>query len=468
MVLTELITARAAELERRGAELASDGVRFAQVQFPLNSGVLRNKLVGLEKAISAKATGYNSAIYTLTDGDGEPIGDVVFQAAVSGVHNGYPDLLSLADPVTLVRVPWRENTACVILNTFMPDGSPCPLDVRGRLAELELRAAEMGYATKFAFEYEVFLFHNDSQAIKEGRFADLAPFGDEPGVYDNLRHPEFEDLGREFMSRMEMIGSPVVSFHSEYGHGMAEFAIAPGGALAAADSAARARLILSELCEQRGLVVTFMARCTGKGNGSGSGNHIHQSLMADGEPAFAAGRDGGLSDIARHYVGGLLETLPATHLAFRPNINSYRRMNRDEWCPEDASWGVESRMCAVRAVTVPAASSVRVEHRVAGADANPYMVAIAMLAGGLHGIQQAIEPPEPGTGGQAETRFAPLPRTFEASINAFAESPLARAAFGRELVEHYVASRRAELTGFEAWLEGHITEFEFARYFRAH
>ena len=467
MVLADL-SARAAELDGRGKELAAEGVRYVDAEFPITTGVLRSKLIRLEKAVSPKPAGFNAALLALTHGDGEPIGDVVFEAAIAGVHNGYPDILSIVDPATLVRTPWRPETAAVMLNTFMPDGSPCPLDVRARLADMEMRAASMGYVTKFAYEFEAFIFHGDDELIRQGRYSELVPYGPVPGVYDALRHPGFEALGREFLHRMHSIGAEVVAFHTEYGRGMVEFAMAPAPALAAADNAARARLYLAELCEERGLVVTFMPRFTARGVESSIGMHVHQSLTAEGDYAFAASEDGGLSDVARHYVAGLLHTLPETHVIFRPTINAYRRMSREEWAPEDASWGIESRMSAVRAVTFPSAGAVRLEHRVAGADANPYLVAIAALGGGLYGIEHRLDPGEPGTGSGQDPRFAPLPRTLEASLELFDESEFARDIFGRELVEHWSASRRAELAAFDTWLSQNITEFEFRRYFAAH
>jgi glutamine synthetase len=468
MLLTEELSARSAELAGRGKALAADDVRYVHLQFPTMAGALRSKLSPLEKVVSSKPIAFNSALLALTHGDGEPIGDVVFESAISGVHNGYPDILSVADPETLVRTGWRDGVAAVLINTFMPDGSPCGLDVRARLADLEMRAASMGYGTKFAFEFEAFMFHGDDQLMREGRYNELLPYGPVPGVYDQLRHPGFEGLGREFLDRMHSIGADVVAFHAEYGRGMFEFAMAPASALAAADNALRARLYLAELCEERGLAVTFMARFTAQGVESSSGLHVHQSLTADGDYAFAASDEGGLSEVARQYVGGLLHTLPEMHVVFRPTINSYRRMNREEWAPEDASWGVESRMSAVRAVTFPAAGAVRVEHRVAGADANPHLIAIAMLGGGLYGIEHRLDPGDPGTGSSEDPRFAALPRTLEASLELFEESELAREIFGRELVEHYAASRRAELAAFDTWMGQNITAFEFRRYFGAH
>jgi glutamine synthetase len=468
MLLTEHLSARATELAGRGKELAADGVRYVHVQFPTMPGALRSKLGPLEKAVSPKPTGFNSALFALTHGDGEPTADLVFESAISGVHNGYPDVLSVADPATLVRTPWRDGTAAVLINTFMPDGSPCPLDVRARLADIEMRAASIGYGTKFAYEFEAFLFHRDDELIRQGRYNELLPYGTVPGVYDHLRHPGFEALGREFMDRMHSIGADVVAFHTEYGRGMFEFAMTPTSALSAADNAARARLYLSELCEERGLVVTFMARFTAQGVDSSSGMHVHQSLTSEGDYAFASSEQGGFSEVARQYVGGLLQALPETHVIFRPTINSYRRMNRGEWAPEDSSWGVENRMAAVRAVTFPADSAVRVEHRVAGADANPHLVAIAMLGAGLHGIEHRLDPGEPGTGSVEDPRFLALSRTLEESLSLFEESEFARDIFGRELVEHYAASRRAELSAYATWMSQTISDFEFRRYFGAH
>lgn len=472
MNLAEEIERRAPELERLTGELAAQGARFAHVQFPTFPGGLRSKLAPLDKALHAGEHGFNAAIFGLMHGDGNPGGDVVFESAFSGAHNGWPDVLSLPDPATAVRLPWRTDTAAVILNTFMLDGSVCPIDVRAAIARQEDRAAALGFETRFALEYEVFLFHADAQAMAEGRYAELRPFGRDLGYCDHLRDPSFEDFARTYMERLASIGIGVAGLHTEYGRGMAEFALTPLPALAAADAAARARLYLAELCEERGLVATFMARCTALGTESTSGAHLHQSLVRDGANAFAATGDDGrpeLSQIARHYLGGLLATLPDLHVVFRPTVNSYRRMNRDEWTPVDVSWGVEHRTCAVRAVTHPFPGGVRLEHRVSGADTNPYLVVLASLGGGLHGIEHALEPGSPGTAGATEAAHRePLATSLSASTDAFAASGVAAEIFGPELVEHYVASRRAEVDAYQTWLDGHVTEFEFRRYFEAH
>ena len=273
------------------------------VQFPTLPGGLRSKMAPLESALSSHEHGFNAAILGLTHGDGNPRGDVVFESAVSGSHNGWPDILSLADPDSALIIPWRPATGAVILNTFNPDGSVSELDVRARIAIHEARAAELGYETRFAMEYEAFLFHGDDEALAEGRYQDLKPFGRDLAYCDHLRHPDFEEFAREFILRLKAIGIGIASFHTEYGRGMVEFALEPKPALQAADAAARARLYLVELCEERGLLATFMARCTAMGTESTSGAHLHQSLTHDGANAFASEGNGdgpALSDVALH------------------------------------------------------------------------------------------------------------------------------------------------------------------------
>jgi len=165
----------------------------------------------------------------------------------------------------------------------------------------------------------------------------------------------------------------------------------------------------------------------------------------------------------------VLAGLPDLHVIYRPTVNSYRRFDRTAWAPEDASWGVENRFCAVRAIPQPTPGGVRFENRVAGADANPYLVAAASLGSGLRGIEERLEPPEPCVGDPfVAGRYERLARSFPESIEAFGASRLAREILGDELVEHYLASRRAEWDAYTIWQANRITDFEFRRYFESH
>ena len=214
--------------------------------------------------------------------------------------------------------------------------------------------------------------------------------------------------------------------------------------------------------------MTFMARSRPLGGESAAGAHLHQSLLRDGENAFYSPEEDGLSEVARHYLAGILTTLPELHVIYRPTVNSYRRFDRTAWSPDDASWGYENRYCAMRAITQPAPHGVRFENRVAGADVNPYLVIAASVGAGLWGIEEQLKPPEPVIGPLQTDRFPPLPRRLPESIEAFERSKLARALLGSELTDHYAASRQAEWDAFSHWLDTRITEFEYLRYFESH
>jgi glutamine synthetase len=198
---------------------------------------------------------------------------------------------------------------------------------------------------------------------------------------------------------------------------------------------------------------------------SGCGGHVHQSLWRHGHNAFAGDRDG-LSDLARHYAAGQLATMPAFTALFNPNVNSYRRISVAAWTPENATWGIDNRTAALRAITAPAPKAVRLEHRRPGADANPYLMIAAMLAGGLHGIETAAEPPEPSRGNAAEDLRSPaLPGSLPDAIAALRGSDLARELLGSEFVDHFALSRQVEWDLWAQWSSAQVTEWELRRYF---
>lgn len=198
---------------------------------------------------------------------------------------------------------------------------------------------------------------------------------------------------------------------------------------------------------------------------SGSGAHVHQSLWRHGQNVFA-GDDGGLSSLARHYAAGQLATMPAFTAIFNPNVNSYRRISVAAWTPENATWGIDNRTAALRAITASAPKAVRLEHRRSGADANPYLIMAAMLAGGLHGLETAAEPPEPSPGNAAlDLRAPPLPASLPDAIAALRGSELARELLGGEFVEHFALSRQVEWDLWTRWSNAQVTEWELRRYF---
>jgi glutamine synthetase len=363
---------------------------------------------------------------------------------------------ALADPSTVRSHGWAPEWASVILDSYSTQGDSSPVNARAALARQETRAKDMGYEPRIALEFEFGIFHRDEALLAAGRYRDLRPWGQGLINYSITRGPEQQRFFATLMDRLASIDIGLSAVTTEYGHGMYEFALTPKPPLAAADDAARARLVLQELCLEHGLIATFMARFQPPGRESACGGHHHQSLWRDGKNIFA-GEPGELSEAGKQYLAGLLTHLSDTHLVFRPTINSYRRFERTAWSPVEASWGFENRTCSIRAITMPDDNAVRFEHRVPGADINPYLSITAMLAAGLDGIERSL----------ALDDFAPgpLPPTLALSLEAFAESAFVERTFGAELRDHYAASRQFEISAFDRWMAAHITDFEFQRYF---
>jgi glutamine synthetase len=200
----------------------------------------------------------------------------------------------------------------------------------------------------------------------------------------------------------------------------------------------------------------------------GSSGHLHQSLSQTGSPGnLFAGEpaDGGMSPLMRHYMAGQLSNMQELTAVFCPTINSYKRTVPGAWAPVSATWGVDNRTTAVRAIPTVANSSgksTRVELRLTGADINPYLAMAASLAAGLDGIERKLELPPP-TVNAYSTDAPPLPRTLSQAVGLFRQSRIAREWLGAEFVEHYANTREWEVRQYEKA----VTDWELARYFES-
>lgn len=450
------------KLEALQEKLALDGVEFIQVHTVDTSGAFRSKIAPLK--LSRYGEAINAILYCVAHGDGQPMGDVAFASATANEENGFPNIKGIIDPATVVQHGWKPEYASAITFSYMLDGSPCPYDPRGVLARVERRAAALGYEPRFALEYEFGIFHADHELMRAGRYRELKPWGHSLTNYDLVRSGEYQDFAAELIRRMKSIGIGIASLVTEYGFGMYEYALTPKTALQAADEAMRAKLHLRELCAERGLVATFMTRFQPPGKESACGAHHHVSLWKDDKPAFAAGPNK-LTPVAEKFLAGVLNRMQETHLLFRPTVNSYRRFDRGAWSPEDVAWGFENRTAPIRAITTPNDGACRFEHRAPGADINPYLSVAAILAAGCEGIEKSLPLEAPVSGDLALLDKPKLPRTLNASIEAFANSDFCAEAFGEAFRDNYAESRRAEQAAFEVWQASHITDFEWQRYF---
>ena len=256
---------------------------------------------------------------------------------------------------------------------------------------------------------------------------------------------------------MYAAGLDVEGAKGECNPGQHEIGFLYADALTTADNHAVYKTAAKEIAAQQGKSVTFMAKYNER---EGSSCHIHLSLRGtDGGLVFWDEEAGARTPLYDHFVAGVLATLADFTLLYAPNINSYKRFSAGSFAPTTIAWGQDNRTCAVRLVGHGAGA--RMENRVPGADANPYLALAAMLAGGLHGIEQELALEDELVGNAYTSDHPQVPTTMLAARDRFAGSELARAAFGDEVVDHYVNMADVELAAFDAA----VTDWELKRGF---
>jgi len=252
-------------------------------------------------------------------------------------------------------------------------------------------------------------------------------------------------------------GIPVESSKGEWGPGQQEINLEYSAALPQADRAAVARHAAREIALLQGRAITFMAKWHPEL--AGSGMHVHLSLR-DAAGRFLPGEGALGPDALRWFLGGLVERLRELIALLAPNVSSYKRFRAGTFAPVNVAWSHDNRTAGFR--VVGAGREVRVECRIPGADANPYLVYAALIAAGLDGIRRRAEPPPPVAGDSyREASLPPVPGTLREAIGALERSDLAREAFGEDVVEHYLHFFRTEQERFD----GAVTDWEKARYF---
>jgi glutamine synthetase len=262
------------------------------------------------------------------------------------------------------------------------------------------------------------------------------------------------------LTQLEAFRIPLEGLHTETGPGVFEAAIAAQEGIDAADRATLFKTAVKEIAGRHGLIPTFMAKWNAKL--PGSSGHLHQSLWKGEEHyaanLFAAEEKGGMSTLMQQYIAGLVANLPDLMACFCPTVNSYKRTVPGAWAPVNATWGIDNRTTAVRAIPSPGKGS-RVELRLTGADMNPYIAMAASLAAGLDGIERQLTLPAPVVNAYAGEAAA-LPRTLAEATHNLRQSAMARNWLGDDFVDHYAATRDWEVRQFDQA----VTDWELARY----
>jgi len=377
--------------------------------------------------------------------------------AMSSWERGYGDFALRPDLSTLRRIPWHPGTALVLCDLEWGSGEPVVASPRQVLRAQLARLAERGWLAYAGTELEFMVFRDSYEDAWRAGYRDLRPANDYNVDYSMLGTARIEPLLRAIRNGMGGAGLYVESAKGECNHGQHEIAFRYDQALRTCDNHAVYKTGAKEIAAAHGVSLTFMAKYDRR---EGNSCHIHLSLRSmDGEPVLAGGGEHGFSPLMERFLAGLLANLRELTLMYAPNVNSYKRFVDGSFAPTAVAWGVDNRTCALR--VVGHGESLRVENRVPGGDVNPYLAIAAMVAAGLHGIEHEL-PLEPAFGGNAYASGRPrVPATLRDAAELFAKSAVARAAFGDEVVEHYLNAARIETEAFDAT----VTDWERYRGF---
>jgi len=354
------------------------------------------------------------------------------------------------DLSTLVAAPDRPGTANVICDIVDLEGNSVPVCPRSKLRSITSRLADHGLTAKAAFEIEVMLFRESYADARAKKHRDLTPMSHPAPLgylhFNSRQQLQFLDI---VLQRLDGLGIPIEAWHDEAGPGQFELNLDPADPVTACDRVIRIKQVLREVALGQHCSVTFMAK---PNHEYGNGLHVHHSLARDGEPMFYAPDGHDLSDLTRHWIGGLIATMPAAMSIFCPNVNSFRGVIGFAAAPTVASWGEDDKSAAVRVLS-RSPKAARIENRVAGGDANPYLVLASVLAGGIAGIEQSIEPPAPlgVTGWGLPAGYPHLPNTISKAADAMTSDVVLRTVLGSDFCDYWVNTRRWE------WLMFHTT-----------
>ena len=377
-------------------------------------------------------------------------------------EQGYGDFRCLPDLTTLRGCPWLEKTALVLCDLVDEQtGEPVEESPRRILRRQIERAAELGYVINIGAELEFFLFKDSYEEAAALGYANLTPHSNVIEDYHIFQTTRDEYLIRQIRNGVDNAGIPVEFSKGEAGKGQHEINLVYASALEMADRHVIYKNAAKEIAALNGRSLTFMAKYSMEEVGSSC--HIHSSVWnTQNSYSLMWNEDAPdhLSDVFRGWLGGLVATGRELAWMYAPYVNSYKRYQPESWAPTALAWGHDNRTCGYR--LVGHGQGFRVESRIPGADANPYLAFAATIAAGLHGIEHGITPPPAFSGNAYDAPDLPhVPSTLVEAIDAFEHSEVALAAFGPAVHHHLLNTAKQEWNTFNRV----VTDWERRRNF---
>lgn len=376
-------------------------------------------------------------------------------------EKGYGDYVMKPDLATLRRIPWLPGTAMVLCDLLdHHTHEEVAVSPRAILKRQIARARKLGFEPMMATELEFFLFEDSYDALNDRGYRDLRPLGRHNIDYSIFGTTKEESVMRAIRNVLWGAGIPIENSKGEAEIGQEEINAKYSDALDTCDMHVVIKNGVKEIAFQHGRAATFMAKYSHER--AGSSCHIHQSLWRSGQPAFRdEGDPHGMSDLMRHYVAGQLAHAREITALLAPNINSYKRFVIGMFAPTRAVWSLDNRTAGFR-ICGENTRAIRVECRIGGADLNPYLACAGLLAAGLAGIEAKMEL-EPETRGDVyhAEGAREIPKTLREAAELMDRSTMLRAAFGDDVVDHYVHAAHWEIREFDRV----VTDWELRRGF---
>jgi glutamine synthetase len=435
--------------------IETDEIDTVLTVFPDAFGRLMGKrVVGRFFLDSVAEHGVHACIYLFTvDMEMEPLPGF----KLTSWERGYGDMRMAPDLATLRRIPWLPKTALVFCDVYTEEGEPIEEAPRWILKRQIERAAALGHVVKTAAELELYCFQESFETARARRYQGLTPAAAYLEDYHILQTSREEPLIRAIRNGMEAADVPVETSKGEWGRGQEEINLRYAEALEMADRTALYKHGAKEIASLQGRAVTFMAKYDA--GAAGSSFHLHSSLWdRTGTTALFAG--GASSPLFGSWLAGQLAAARELAYFYAPGVNSYKRYQAGSFAPTRIVAGHDNRTCGFR--LCGEGSGFRVENRIPGADANPYLAFAATIAAGLQGLSARLEPPRLYEGNAYEDPALPqVPKTLREAIVALEQSKLAGAAFGDRVVAHYLHAARLEQHAFDQA----VTDWELMRNF---
>lgn len=416
-------------------------------------GVLRGKVIHLDKFLSVIDGGFGFCNVVF----GWDCADTSYEGVdYTGWHTGYPDASAKIDLNTFRQIPWDEE-----MPFFIADFDGLHVCPRSLLKKVRQKSLDMGYSPVFAQEFEWFNFEENSNDLHDSGHNSPNPISRGMFGYSILRSTQKQDYFNDLFDLMEAFDVTIEGIHTETGPGVYEVAILYKDILESADRAALFKASAKEIGHQHGVIPSFMAKWNEKL--PGCSGHIHQSMWKDGKNVFFDPKGNHkMSSLMESYLAGLLHCLPEILPLYAPTMNSYKRLVEGMWAPTTVTWGIDNRTTAIR-VLPGSESSTRIEMRVPGSDANPYLAQAASLASGLYGIENNLKLTVPPcrSNGYEDKSNGVLPVNLWEATQRMKNSEVANKILGEDFVKHFSQTREWECSEASKV----VTDWEIKRYF---